>query len=223
MNYKVFPLLCVCMFLCTFLNSMNRNVLVVFDYNQPKVGIDNWFCVVAKQLDDVGINQISAILKDQDNKIIPIKIYGSNGCFKINVDRSGLLTIRVKLNNKFEESVFTINHIEPRVKFGNVKSGIIQNIKINKFKSLTGGGILAIIECCGFDARCNISKYEIKIWKSKGLRLYFENIGSKINDRIKNEMDSLDFGDLIIFTNIYYRCPGGLQNKSNEDVILEIV
>lgn len=100
---------------------------------------------------------------------------------------------------------------------GRYKSG---RIKPNEFKVYDQ--IKAIHEHFDFDAKCNVTGFEITRVQKKGDPQIYENRGGKFEERTKRIMRQADFGDVYYFENIRAKCPGDSNTRKLSSMIFRI-
>lgn len=83
-------------------------------------------------------------------------------------------------------------------------------------------GLSSYADCCGFDARCNISEFEIIRIGSNGVTTKALNKGGQFEETTKSLIQQAAPGDMYIFRNIYHHC---LYNERLrfDDMIFDIV
>ena len=95
-----------------------------------------------------------------------------------------------------------------------------KQIGIGEFKAQ--GGIAAVVLCCGFDAKCKVERFEtIRINKENQAERNI-NEGPRFIGAVKEMILKAESGDIYIFRNIEYRCPGSQNLKRLDDMIFEI-
>lgn len=182
-------------------------------------GVDNPVTIVARQNQAIQANQITAEIDvyDDSNKVFYAQVRGKNGEFLINPKQDGQLTLKVKTKDGVWEKKFHVRPIEAIAKINNTNKGSMRN---GVFKAQ--GGIIPVLKCCGFDARCDIVEYSfIKISKD-GVVQRAQNTGGKFNDSIRPLIDSAQPGDIYWFRKILCRCPSNTTAHETSDISIEI-
>jgi gliding motility-associated protein GldM len=82
--------------------------------------------------------------------------------------------------------------------------------------------IKAIHENFDFDARCNITGFEITRVQKKGDPQIYENSGGNFDERTKAIVKQADFGDVYYFENIRAKCPGDIVTRQLSSMIFRI-
>jgi hypothetical protein len=84
------------------------------------------------------------------------------------------------------------------------------------------GGIVALIECCDIDARCDVIDYEILKFNARSMVFRGSNTGGAFDATIRPIINRALPGDVYWFRNIRYRCPGSAQPSFAQDIAIEI-
>lgn len=181
---------------------------------------DNHFRIIAQQNHPVTIDQLSAIFTSKTGKISSIKIQHQDGYFTIHPDSLGNIEISITLNDTIETRKFNVIPIWAVGYLSNFKANQDIKIGIGEFKAQRG--LSAVVECCGFDATCNLLSYEV-IRVSKLNRVErSKNKGDSFDANSKIIIDHAASGDLYIFRKIFYRCPLAEKPQRLDDMTFEI-
>lgn len=97
------------------------------------------------------------------------------------------------------------------------KSG---RMKPNEFKVYDS--IKAIHENFDFDARCNITGFEITRVQKKGDPQIHENLGGNFDERTKGIVKQAAFGDVYYFEKIRAKCPGDEVTRKLNSMVFRI-
>ena len=181
-------------------------------------GVDNPVTIVARQNQAVQANQITAEIDTYDSdEVFYAQVRGKNGEFLINPKQVGQLTLKVKTRDGVWQKKFHVRPIEPTAKIGNLNKGSMHD---GVFRAQ--GGIIPVLECCGFDARCNIVEYSIIKISKDGVVQRAKNIGGEFNDSNRPLIDSAQPGDIYWFRKILCRCPGNTTAHETADISIDI-
>ena len=203
---------------------------IALDFKKPQVaistrecnyfyaGVNNPVTIVARQNQAVQANQITAEIDTYDSdEVFHAQVKGENGEFLINPKQVGKLTLKVKTRDGLWEKKFHIRPIEATPRIGGVNKGSMRD---GAFKAQ--GGVIPVLECCGFDARCDIVEYFIIKISKDGIVQRGKNTGGKFNDSIRPLIDSAQPGDIYWFRKILCRCPGNAAVHGTSDISIEI-
>ncbi len=188
-----------------------RSVAVSADkMNVFYVGVENPITISAAGIPSTEMNV-------QANGVKLRKV--NNSQFVATPQRAGKATITIS-GGGLEPTTF-----EYRVKkiptplpvMGAHKSG---RMKPNEFKAYSE--IRAIHEHFDFDARCNITSFEItRVPKKKDVIVY-ENRGGRYDQRTKNIVKQATFGDVFYFEKIRAKCPGDETTRKLNSMVFRI-
>lgn len=182
-------------------------------------GVDNPVTIVARQNQAVQANQITAEIDvyDDSDEVFYAQVRGKNGEFSINPKQDGRLTLKVKTKDGIWEKKFHVRQLEAIAKINNSNKGSMRN---GVFKAQ--GGVIPVLECCGFDARCDIVEYSLIKISKDGVVQRAQNTGGKFNDSVRPLIDSALPGDIYWFRKIMCRCPGNTTAHETSDIAIDI-
>ena len=181
-------------------------------------GVGNPVTIVARQNQAVQANQITAEIDTYDSdEVFYAQVRGKNGEFLINPKQDGRLTLKVKTRDGIWERKFHVRPIEPVAMFGGKKKNGVMSPGLFRAQ----GGVIPVLECCGFDARCDIVVYSIIKISKDGVVQRAQNTGGKFNDSIRPLIDSAQPGDIYWFRKIMCRCPGNTAAHES-DISIDI-
>ena len=188
-------------------------------YPRIIVGINNPIDIVAQQAETVYRNQISLRFEHSDRDTTSkATITGDEGHFNIRVDTAGVLLMHIKTDQGIVEKKLRCVPLDAVSYFGGLnKSGKMSN---GRFRAQPG--IMAIVECCGFDARCEVIDYEILKFNARSMVFQGSNTGGAFDATIRPIIYRALPGDIYWFRNIRYRCPGSTQPSFAQDIAVEI-
>ena len=181
--------------------------------NQLYFGIDNPVSIVAQQDRAISLDQLrvsgGAIAKT-----------GTAGHFIVRPDAVGELTIVVQLGKEeipFKYKVVRVGPLVPR--FGaQYPDGT--TLRQGAFKAQAG--VAAVLECCGFDVKCNVESYFITRITLSGTAETAINAGARFDSSGRTLIDKAMAGDTYIFSNISARCPGDSIGRILNTVLITI-
>lgn len=182
-------------------------------------GISNPVHIVAQQKAPVKISQISATVDVYDHeKVLPVEIRGDNGDFILIPKSTGQLTLKVQTQAGLYTTKYHVRPIKPVTILAMIKEdGHLSNgaFKIQE-------GIVPVIECCGFDARCDILQFSMIKIGQNGTSKRVKNIGGKFEAHTKAIIQSAKPGDIYWFRNVMCRCPGSKEDIEATALSIEI-
>jgi hypothetical protein len=199
------------------------NVLIEMGYGGLYQGVNNPVRIVAQQNEPITIKDVSATFQmydaeyDDKNAPRPIKITGDSGYFNIQPDSVGLIEISIKTKYGIETKNVYVKPLRISGSFGNRRGGFFS---VAEFKAKYG--ILAIVECCGFDAKCQVIGFEILRLPKNGNRVRTLNKGGGLDENGMKVINQAQSEDIYIFQKIQYRCPGDYTPREMEMMVFEI-
>ena len=204
----------------TIFGQQQIRSIISTEYNHFIAKLDNPFRVVAQQEKPVTIDQLSAIIQIYDSEEQPIEIQKRGNYFIIHPDTIGILEIRIDLRDTIEIKRIRVKAIEAKGRLGRFGANTNESIKKGEFRAQQG--IAAIIEGYDIDASCKIYGYEIlRISKRNEVERKI-NKGGRFEEESKLLINKAESGDLYIFREITYRCPGSNKIERLLDMIFEI-
>jgi hypothetical protein len=195
--------------------------LISLEYQYLYAKIDNPIRIVAQQEAPVSIDQLSAsFLRYDAERREAIDIIERNGFYMIHPDTVGMVELKITIGETVETKTLNVKSIEAVGRVGRFRANSREKIKIGEFKAQKG--IAANVECCGFDASCRVLGFETIRISSKNAAERAMNPGGKFTERSQELILRAEKGDLFVFRQIRYQCPGAAQPQRLEDMIFEI-
>lgn len=182
--------------------------------------IDNPIRIVAQQNDPVSIQQLDATFQPFNAEKAPIEIREGKGYFIIRPDTTGLVEIRITVGDTVEIKTLPVKPLEAVGYLGRIKANSDEKMAAGEFKAQMG--ISAVIECCGFDARCQVLGFKVMRISAEGQTERAVNPEARFRKPAIDMIQKAKPGDLYIFRQIKYQCPGSGQPQRLEDMIVEI-
>ena len=189
--------------------------------NDFVAGIYNYFKVYVREGEAVRLDQIEArfittedYLEDRPGN--PIEVREKGGRFFIHPKEIGIIELQINRKEGIEKQAIGVVPIRAVCYLGGKKSGAISAKEIAAQK-----GIIASIECCGFDARCKVMSYELIRISRKNKAQKIVNEGAKFNETALRIIQKAKAGDIYIIRQITYRCPATETLKA-EDMFFEL-
>jgi hypothetical protein len=185
------------------------------------VGVDNPIGIVAQQKEPVSISQLSANFQVYNSEKVPIEIAVCNGYFIIRPDTIGIVELNITIGDTIETKTLRVKPMEAVGRLGG-KYGANTNGKIGVGEFKAQMGIIAQIECCGFDAKCNVLGFQtIRISNRNQVERRI-NKGGRFEEETREIIMKAESGDIYIFRQIKYKCPGSEKPQRLDDMIFEI-
>ena len=208
---------------CSGQNS-EKVIIHTENCNELIAGIDNYISIMAMQDTSLSEEQISAYLITPNrylHEIKPIKLQVEKkyGKYFIHPDSVGVVEFHIKLNNDIEIENIKVKPLEAVCRLSRYKANSESKIPKGEFKAQMG--IVAYVECCGFDARCKMISFEVIRIPTNEISSRAINNGGEFEETTLKLIHQAETGDLYVFRNIYYQCPSTEKQRS-EDMIIEI-
>ncbi len=194
----------------------------LYNGNNLIVGVDNPISIIAEnerpiQLGQVTVSGYSGIEYDSLAGKNGATISGGNGDFIVRVDSFGIVDFDVKTKAGTVQKSILATPLPTVTYFGLSRGG---SLSAEKFKLQKG--VVASVECCGFDAKCAVIDYSI-------IRITHDNrvdrainIGGRLNEAANQLIQAAQSGDIYWFRNTRYRCPGSREPQLADDFSIEI-
>ena len=210
------------------LTCKGQNSEKVFIYtetcNELIAGIDNYISISAMQDSSLSKEQISAFLIPinqhiDEYNLVELNVEKEYGRYLITPDNIGIVKFHIRLNNAIEVYTVKVKPLNAVCRLGGYKANSESKIPKAIFKAQRG--IVAHVECCGFDARCEVLSYDVVRIPVNEVSSKSYNLGGEFQEATSNLIKQAESGDLYIFRNIYYRCTTPEKQRS-EDMVIEI-
>jgi hypothetical protein len=200
----------------TFGNGQDSDKLMFRTDNNNKLilGADNYFSILGMQEHPISEDQISAFLCTSyqflnKKEPIPIQITKEGGQFKIHPDSLGWVEFRVEINEEIEKITIGIEPLKAICRVAGKVNGILS---MDQFTAQNG--VIAYLDLDGYNARCNITKFELIRIGADGSALRVDNKGGRFEEEAQRVIKKAVVGDLYIFRNIHYYCPQTAEQKA---------
>ncbi|MBK8405258.1 MAG: hypothetical protein IPL25_14625 [Saprospiraceae bacterium] len=184
------------------------------------INSDNPILIIARQKQPIILEQVSAFFQSYNENSYPLEIYGNNGNFYIHPDSLGWVTITVKTETDTLSENFRTRQIPAIGYLSGHRANRDEKISVNDMK--TQLGLIPVVECCGFDIKCNIKSFETILISTKNKVFKTKNNGGRFNDETLKIIKNTRSGDIYIFRNIKYRCPGDIFPQRLDDMTFEV-
>ncbi len=184
------------------------------------VGVDNPIRIIAQQNEPVSINQLNANFQVYNSGKVPIKIVEGEGYFIIRPDTIGIVEINITIGDTIVMKTLRVKPIDAVGRLGKYQANTDEKISVGEFKAQMG--VVASVECCGFKARCRVLQFQtIRIGVNNEIDRTV-NKGSRFDKQTREIILKAESGDVYIFRQIKYKCPGSAKPQRLDDMIFEI-
>lgn len=206
-------------------SQVHESVLIQTENGNDLIaGINNSISIVALQQVPITVEQIAAYLITpsrylEDKEPIELKVEQEYGKFMIRPDSIGVVEFYIEINGTKVRKVLKVKPLEAVCRLSRYKANTEAKIPSAEFKSQIG--IIAYVECCGFDAKCKVLNFEIIRIRTKNKVDRAKNKGGRFEEKNLSLIQKAQSGDIFIFRNLYYQCPSSEQQRS-DDMIFEI-
>ncbi|TVM02565.1 MAG: hypothetical protein CV087_09400 [Candidatus Brocadia sp. WS118] len=182
--------------------------------------VDNPIRVVAQQNEPVSIKQLNATIQVYNSEKVPIEIVEGRGYFIIRPDTIGIVELNITTGDTIETKTLRVKPIEAVGRLGRYGANTDEKIGIGEFKAQMG--IIANVECCGFDARCQVLGYQMLRISNRNQIDRTVNKGARFEENTRGIIMKAESGDIYIFRQIKYKCPCSENYQRLDDMIFEI-
>ncbi len=197
-------------------NSQTEPHLMAFEFGNFSgvfyAGIDNHFSIVVQPGKPISLEDISLSggTLNQSSRA---------GWFVAHIKSPGdvRMTIRTELGTTFRN--IRVMPIVPAPTFG---GRYAEDSALEAKEFSAQGGIVAIINCCGFDAKCDMVSYSVTRINAEGMASIVKNKGARFEPKAMALIQSAKSGDTFIFSNILARCPGDKEPIPLHSLVFEI-
>lgn len=174
----------------------------------------------------IGVNNtISLTTNGVDSKNLNVDISGEGATIKragdnytVSVSKPGACAINVNGDGiSFSKEYMAKPIPNPIAKVNDQVSG---PMSADVFKG--AGGVSAVLDNFDFDARCNISGFNLVYLARRSDPVESSNSGPRFNAKSKRLINRAKPGDIYFFTNVKARCPGDAASRSITPIVVEI-
>lgn len=224
MKYWLTLILFFLMALASFGQSASKVIIQTDNCNQLIGGIKNYISILTLENDQLTAKQISAYLftasqYEEETKPIKLTIEKKYGKYEIRPDTIGVVEFHVLINGQIEKKTVKVKPLQAVCRLSRYKANTESKISLAEFN--VQEGIIASIECCGFDAKCKMIEFEIMRIGIDGTVLRAINKGGRFEKKNLTLIHQAKSGDIYIFRNLYYQC-ASTEKQRSEDMIIEI-
>lgn len=182
--------------------------------------VDNPIRIVAQQDQPVSIHQLQATLQVYNGEKESLEIRRGSGYFIIRPDTIGMVEINIVIGDTLETKTLRVRPMVAVGRLGRFGANTDEKIKVGAFKAQTG--LIANVECCGFDARCQVSGFQLIRISKQNQAKRAVNQGGRFEDHSRAIIRQAESGDIYVFRQIRYRCPGSEKPQRLDDMVFEV-
>lgn len=199
----------------------DQNVCVDLATERLVVGIDNPLIIVYPQVQPIRAEDIRAQFQSElTSRSRELEILDKYGHLFLRVDSVGYVTLTIKTKDGEKVKRLQTTTIEPVARLSRFGANHEGTIGAGEFRAQMG--LRANIESYDICGSCQITEFEMIRIDHRGK--WQKTINKQ--GRFKNTSSALvklaTAGDIYIFRNIRYKCPGHTENQRLEDMIFEI-
>jgi hypothetical protein len=196
--------------LFAFQNLQERRAIAIMLDKQKVfyVGVENHITIALRGVDDQDL-KVTGIGLDIEDK--------SNGHYIVSAKKSGQGSIVVSVGGFSEKFDFLIKKIpDPVPRLGNLHHGY-NGITLHNL-----GGIAAILENFDFEAKCEVTKYNITYAGIKKDPVTISNNGARFSGDARDMVNKGVPGDTYYFDDIKAICPGDEKERELGSLIFKV-
>jgi hypothetical protein len=196
------------------------DVIIQPSYEHVYIGIENKIRIVAKQEKPVSPDQVRALFYSINGDSSEVQLEWKYNAFHYVPKKAGRLGITVTTDSGSRTQYFYLKPIEAvgrLSKYDGQGHTVIPAVEMQ-----AQSGIRASILNLGIDALCAIEDFELIRVNANGGSQKVSNIGARFVPHTLALTGKAQSGDLFIFRNIRYRCPGAVEPQYLPHMIFEI-
>ena len=185
------------------------------------IGLDNPIQLVNDKYEFIDIENITATFEDYETGLSQdINLKVENGIYKITPAKIGKIKLHIQAKSCELKRTLIVKPITATPRIGNYTSNESNKIKWVELQAYSG--MIANIECCDIDGRCNVIGFEVYLIQFSSKVLKSINIGGRYTNETIEILKKAKSKDIILFRNIKYKCPGANVEQRMPDMTLEI-
>lgn len=202
-------------------NCQAPKALVSLPFGGLYGGSENIFYLVARQATPVALGQISATFQAYEGEKQPIDIREDRGAFFIHPPTIGWVELSIAFSDTIEVKKLNVKPLSAVGRLGNYKANEDEKMPARMLKAQDG--VASVVECCGLDVKCKILNFEVIRIDANNAAERKSNNGGRFQEDVKQLVAKAKPGDIFIFRNIHYQCPGTSEiTQRMEDMIFQI-
>lgn len=197
------------------------------------VGLDN--SIDVKNISSIPVkqHQIKAFLTTPNtflNNLAPKELeleWTNQHNFIVHPDSIGSITFHIYLPKDTLQQTMVVQYLTAVCRVGRFKATQFHTGQAAIDKKITKAalqqqlGVTALVECCGFDAKCTVTSFEIIHIDNAAPATRLSNNGGRFSVATQALLQQASSGDIYIFRKIYYRCPA-TPIQRGQDILLEV-
>lgn len=190
-------------------------------YESFVIGIDNPLDIVYGQDEKISKDDVTVVFRHyKSNREGTIEVRDNDGYLTIRPDSLGWITIKVQTSDGLKERTVKTKPLVAVGRLSRYYANREEKIKSGEFRAQFG--LVASIEGYDICGKCTVIDYEIIRISTKKIVDKSHNVGGRFEKKSQDIIRLANSGDLYIFRNIYYECPGDERKKRLADMIFEI-
>lgn len=202
-------------------NNLCLNLRMDYRYESFLIGLDNPLDIVYAQDEEITLKDITATFEHYETKHKrKLDIYEHGGHFSIRPDSLGRVTISVETKDGVKQKVVHTKTLMAVGKLSRYKANHSGKISRGEFRAQMG--IIAAVEGYDIYARCATLAFDIIRISSDDKVSRAANTGARFIGEARALVSQAESGDVFVFRNIMYKCPGDDHEKRLDDMIFEI-
>ncbi len=199
-----------------FLNSIDHQTgpvvaIQVDQCNQLYAGVVNPITVLVQQEKAVSLDQITAT---------GCTITGKDGHFFVNPKSPGEIKLTIKTAKGDANFKYRVVPVGPVLALLGAQYRDGSQMGNGEFKAQ--GGMAAMIDCCGFDARCDVVSFTMMRISKDNKVERVENTGARYGSSAQKIVQNAGSGDTYVFSHILAKCPGDTAPRVLKNVVIDI-
>lgn len=176
--------------------------------------------IVAQQTEPVSLRQLSATFQVYDGQKVPIEITERKGYFTIRPDSIGMVEIHIAVGDTTEIRTLRVKPMPAVGRLGRFCGNTGEKIDVGEFKAQMG--LTANIEYGDICGSCQILGYQVLRVSSRNEVEKALNRGARFGQHTQAIIMKAEPGDVFIFREIRYKCPGAASPQRLEDMVFEV-
>lgn len=185
------------------------------------VGLDNWIQIEYPPGNSIKKENIKLLFQHYYSKTTKeLNFTKKEEYLFIKVDSIGTLTIEVQTVDGLKSTSIPVRTLTAVGRLSRFKANTEEKIGVGELKAQRG--LIASIENYDISGSCSILEYQVLHINNNNFTRRVQNVGGEFQPVARGLINQAQSGDIFIFRNIKYQCPGDEKTKRLEDMILEV-
>lgn len=185
------------------------------------VGLDNWMQIEYPSGNPIQKEDIQLVFQHYSSKTTKeLKLIEQGEYLFVKVDSIGKVLIKVQTVDGLKSTSIPVKTLTAVGRLSRFKANAEEKIGVGELKSQRG--LIASIENYDISGSCSILEYQVLQINKNNLTRRVHNVGGQFQPATRGLINQAQSGDIFIFRNIKYKCPGYEKPKRLEDMILEV-